>query len=242
MMNRLMRKNKNEPEKDMSAAFIGSENTRGTTDPPPSFAVFQQQSSTQHVLPGSSFQAYPIQPHHTPVPLRTLRTRYTSWKCTGFQVSEGNESMPLYDVKIKWFSKPTMAFKSGDGVTTIGTANFHALSSKIDITIGDDKSTITSQGLLSCQYHFPSSAGAGSALTWRARKSASEFLCMDEAGIQIARYKYSSSGNGGGTIEIFGERATSGRGLDELVISGVALRHAVMIAATSAAAAGGAGA
>ena len=205
------------------------------TEPAPPYPADSQTIEQQQQLHDQSLStspAYPLQPHHTPIPIRTLQTKYTDWKGNRILIREGDSPTPLYSIKIK-MTKPHMLFKSAhDDGPTVGETSFHALSSRIDTLIHGNPITLTAKGLLKklkCDYSFDSIARPGSTLTWRYAKSGSEFRCVDELGMPIVRFGFSPINYGrAGRMEIFAPDMAAGRGMDEMVVSGVSLAHLVL--------------
>lgn len=213
-------------------AFQPADHLGGIEPPLPSFAESQTQQSMQYRPPQpvpASSSAYPIQPHHTSVAARTFRIKYTDWIDNNILVFENSESAPQYQAHCK-MAKPHLTFTTFREGAAIGTSSFHTLSTRIDIVIGGIPIVLTTKGLLRDKYTFDSVAQAGLTFTWRCRKTSSELLCEDQSRIQVTRLKYSIVNYcKGGCIEIFNQRAASGRALDEIVVSGVALAHMILV-------------
>ncbi|KAL9614966.1 MAG: hypothetical protein Q9167_000608 [Letrouitia subvulpina] len=224
------RRTMNDLKKDEKEACQDAKDLDESVQPLLSVPDSQAQSSTRlrrNQIPSSS-PAHPIQPSHTPVPARTLVTKYTDWKGSRINVFHGDDSTLLYHAKIK-MTKPHMVFTSDNG-SSVGDVTFHALSYRIDTTVNGNHIVLTPQGWLKNEYTFTSVAQPDSNLTWKWRRASSEILCTDQSGIQIARLSYRSLlYTKDGRIEIFEEKAANGRALDEIVISGLSLAHFIIV-------------
>ena len=210
--------------------------------PPPSFAESQAQNGAQHLTsekPSGSSQTYPVQPFHTPAPARTLLTRYTNWAGSHISLADGDESKPLLRADLK-MTKPQMTFKSATNESTLATINFYTFSTKIDATINGDTLTLTSPGFkdMLALYSFASAAEPGSTFMWKGRKSSTELNCEDQSGLKIARFKYGGIRKRHCRLEILAPRAASGRLLDEVVVTGIAMAHLLVFISIGTVAAG----
>lgn len=107
----------------------------------------------------------------------------------------------------------------------MGNATF-----RIDTVVGGNQITLTPQRQLKCKYTFASVAQPGFNLVWKSRKTSSEILCTDQPGIQIARLSYRNLNcTKDGRVEIFDQTGASGSALDEIVVSGIALAHMILV-------------
>ncbi|KAL8718687.1 MAG: hypothetical protein Q9225_004206 [Loekoesia sp. 1 TL-2023] len=213
-----------------------SSSTFGDVDvfeqPPPSFPESRAQhpDTLHHQGRTSAAAVYPIQPYHTPVPALTLQTKYTDWKGNRITIfPPSNPSEPLYNVHCKMM-KPHMIFTKADS-STVGTVTFHVLHTRINTVINNNTIPLTSEGCFKWSYSFPSSAGGGGTdLTWRCCKSTQELLCTDGQEIQAARLKYHGFDyRKEGRLEVFKQEIFADKAaLDEVVVTGVALAHAIL--------------
>ena len=217
---------------DLKNSYL-SEHFEELDPPPPSFPESQAQSLARNDQfngpnSSSSASAYPMQPHHTPVPAFTMNTKYTNLAGSRMSVTSA-DSNPLYNVHCKLINCTMEFTNSSNHDSRVATAAFHALTSRIDTTINDHAIPMKSGGgMLKWEYSF-TSAAQGAKLTWRCNRSTHEMLLTDEEGIQIARFRYPRLNySKEGRLEVFARERVSGQPLDEIVVTALAFGHLIL--------------
>jgi len=180
-------------------------------------------------------------------PTRTLDIAYEGKLSRTINVLEPNSTNPLYTIKTKAF-KPHLTFTSPTSADPIATVNFHNLSSKIDVIIRGQTTTLKPEWKLKSTYSYTSPNTSGARM-WQANKLVStDMVCLDEQGIALARWTFPKwSMTKLGTLEIVGDGVGEGAMLEELVVVGVTVAYHIVqqtgvAAGTAASAAGGAAA
>lgn len=213
--------------------FDGEKRRQEQGSPPP--------SSDRQDLLSFPHQLYPPQSYHTQAPSRTLQVDFTDWKGRHIHVSEaGPEAPVLYTVDIH-MRKPNMVFKTGETGSTFATIDFPTFSSKIKAHIHGHEITLhVKMGLRSgfkAGITYESPALQSACLTWRSKSCFKifDFECLDEKSVPLAQFTPHNSWSVKklGRLELFGTRASSGVGMDEVVVTGLALAYYTLISVTS---------
>lgn len=159
---------------------------------------------------------------------RTLNVRYEGWPINSVRVLDEDNATLLYSVKLK-MRKPHLAVNSASTGATIGTVNFHNLSSRIDINLHDSPIALTSRGALKSSYTYPSAALGGGEMTWKTKGLNLDLICLDERSMPVARFIFSNwSLRKCGTFEMIGPAGARIDVMEETLVTGLALVEAML--------------
>ena len=119
-----------------------------------------------------------------------------------------------------------MTIHSVSSNASIGTVNFHALTTRIDTIIHNQSVALTSHGIMKLPYSYNSSAFGGMKMTWKPRSKLDELnlVLLDDKAIPVAKFEPTNwSTHKSGKFELL-ERSTSNAGvMDEVVSTGLAV-------------------
>lgn len=161
---------------------------------------------------------------------RTLQVEFDNWKWRKATVSDLHEKAELYRVEFH-VRKPQIIVQptsqNDPTIKTIGEVTFHCLSSRIDIVLNGRDIELSSRGFWKDGYTYASPALDGARMTWQSRCRGGYFdlVCLNEAAMAVARAVLAlGSVKKVATIEIMGgEAMIEGRGMDEMVLTGLAI-------------------
>ncbi|KAI9793926.1 MAG: hypothetical protein M1816_007178 [Peltula sp. TS41687] len=124
-------------------------------------------------------------------------------------------------------SKPHMTIRAGASTNVVGTITFHSISSAIDLVVHNQPIQLTSCGHFSSSHEFRSPSHGGATMKWKKDGilSGGDILCLDSNERVLARFdKNNWALAKSGRFEIVDPvLASGGRGLDELIVSGIAM-------------------
>lgn len=156
---------------------------------------------------------------------RAVRFCCKSWKSKALQIFDSETNALLYTVDTK-LRKPHLIFQSGDGGSEFGSATFHLLTTKIDVTVNGQPIELKTKKILATSYSYTSPAFGNNVLTWKSgsKWSTLDFVLLDEKAEPIARctdpnWKLDYSGN----IEFIESKINSEDVRKEIIVTGFAL-------------------
>src|ERR1700761_8275141 len=102
---------------------------------------------------------------------RTLRVQYDAYwnHHTTVLVFDNNQAAEVYTIDAR-YRKPQMTIRSTVSNSKVATANFHALKTRIDMTLYGRQLTLESGGFLGVKYAYSSPALGGERMIWQPRK------------------------------------------------------------------------
>ena len=169
-----------------------------------------------------------MQPRHAQVVSRSLKLERDNWACTRYRVLDGVNQIYTAKVNVR---KPQLAIESDKPV---GTVVLHSHTCRIDITIHGAPLVLVSHGMLMNKWTYTSPA-LQKVFTWKRTNGWSkmfDFVCL-EGEIPVAQFTVNNWGwTKIGKIDFFGESANSGVAVDEVVTTGMALAHFLLVQMT----------
>ncbi|KAJ9613490.1 hypothetical protein H2200_003432 [Cladophialophora chaetospira] len=164
----------------------------------------------------------------SPLESRTLHVQYDAyWNLhTTIHINDTNQNQELYTITAR-NRKPQMRIKSHATNTEVATANFHALKTRIDMTLHDQSLSLESGGWQT-RYSYTSLALNGEKMTWRPRKKLDDLnmVLLDGKGLAIARYKPDYKGKKrGGALELLPECWKTEELWEEVVVIALVVMH-----------------
>ncbi|TKX21853.1 hypothetical protein C1H76_5947 [Elsinoe australis] len=159
---------------------------------------------------------------------RTLVIKTKSWGGESMVVTDANSGQVLYTTKLS-VKKPHVVIQGATTGATVGTADFHAHTSRIDVAIYNHPLTLTSHGMLKPSYSVASPALGNENITWKNEKWSKELdkNAVDSRGNVLARMIENDgwTRKGVGSIELLDPRVQGGYGLDEMVVMALIFFH-----------------
>ncbi len=199
--------------------------------PPPSHPQSQSQVPEAGVVnpPTSVSSASPPQPHPTQSPARTLNINYENRHTSPILIVDAaHDNTTLFALNLQ-LHKPHMTISHASTSATIGTATFHALTTRIDTTAHDSPIALTAHGILRTSYTWSSPARGDVPKRWKGGSSSSELVCLTGNKVAVARVLFTCwSVKRCGSLEILGAEAKGGGFMDEVVVTGLALVESVL--------------
>jgi hypothetical protein len=153
---------------------------------------------------------------------RTVEVERDNWKYSRYRIIEGTAQ--IYTAKTN-MRKPQMIVEKSETSEPLSTVVFHSHTSRIDITFHGEPIVLASHGFSMNKWTYASPT-LHNTITWKRKSAASkmfDFVCL-EGDVAIAQFTVNNTGvTKIGKIIFFGDRATDGTAMDEVVIMGLAL-------------------
>ncbi|KAL4900224.1 hypothetical protein BDW74DRAFT_182979 [Aspergillus multicolor] len=186
---------------------------------------------------------YPPQSYHTRTPSRSIHIDLTGCAQKAISITEGGPGGAVLYTADLTRRTSQMKFFAGQSRTALATANVQAPNSSISVNMHGHSVTmhITTRLRKEAKYGSPSLQNAP--LTWKSRSmKVVDFELRDGNAITLAQFNPhpSWSRRKAGRLDLFGPSVSSGRVMEEIVVTAVALVHSTNLQLEEAA--GGPGA
>jgi hypothetical protein len=225
----------------------------------PNYSTIPPQEYHQHQLPQDLPRAVDLPDNPNPGDIRTLHVTYDNyWSLhTTIHVTSASTSttaitppMELYTIEAR-NRKPQMRIYSnshshshspGNGTTEIATVDYHALKTRIDVTLRGRQITLDSPAWnLNRQYTYTSAALGGETMTWRPRRKLDDLklVLLNGRGVAIARFQPEYWGKKrGGVLELMPDCWATDALMEEVLVVALAVvnkkeRQRVMSSSTA---------
>ena len=164
----------------------------------------------------------------SPAESRTLQVEYdTYWnQHTTIRVTDSISAQELYTIEAR-HRKPQMRILSCASNTELATVAFHALTTRIDMTLNGQPLVLESGGW-NTRYSYNSLASSGEPMTWRPRKKLDDLnmVLLNGQGLAIARFKPDYKGSKrGGSLELLAECWKTDHIWEEVVVVALVVIH-----------------
>ncbi|RDW74276.1 uncharacterized protein DSM5745_06938 [Aspergillus mulundensis] len=175
---------------------------------------------------------YPPQSYHTRKPSRSIHIDLTGWEQKAIPITEGGPGGAVLYTADLTRSTSQMRFFAGQSQTTLATVNAQAPNSRIAVNMHGHNITmhITTRLRKEAKYGSPSLQNAP--MTWKSQSmKVVDFELRDGNAIPLAQFNPhpSWSRREAGRLDLFGPSVSSGRLMEEIVVTAVALVHSTNI-------------